>query len=128
MLRGSVQVRLSIIIVVVTTLILSGYVAFDYRTRKKIMMGDIKNRLEVRSIRLAKALVDPLWNIDKNTIDDIIKSEMTAKDQFAVLVREGNSDTVLKGVKRDSNWNPVSVQEKIEGDFITKRTDIMRGA
>ncbi|MGA3117102.1 MAG: methyl-accepting chemotaxis protein [Syntrophobacteraceae bacterium] len=128
MRRGNVQVRLSIIIVVITTLVLSGYVAFDYRTRKKIMMDDIKNRLEVRSIRLAKVLVDPLWNIDKNTVDEFIKSEMTARDQFAVLVREGNGDTVLKGVKRDSNWNPVSVQEKIEGDFITKRTDIMRGA
>ncbi|MGO9372600.1 MAG: hypothetical protein ACLQBD_10945 [Syntrophobacteraceae bacterium] len=128
MLRGSVQVRLSIIIVVVTTLILSGYTAFDYMIKKKMMMGDIKNHAEITSIRLGKALVDPLWNIDKKAIDDLIASEMTEKDMFAVLVSEGKDDKVLKGVKRDSNWNPIAVQEKIDGDYITKRTDIVRGA
>ncbi len=128
MLRGSVQVRLSIIIVVVTTLILSGYTAFDYMIKKKMMMGDIKNHAEITSIRLGKALVDPLWNIDKKAIDDLTASEMTEKDMFAVLVSEGKDDKVLKGVKRDSNWNPVAVQEKIDGDYITKRTDIVRGA
>ncbi|SPF45951.1 hypothetical protein SBDP1_580040 [Syntrophobacter sp. SbD1] len=128
MIRGSVQMRLGIIIVVITTLILSGYTAFDYMARKKIMMGDIRDRVEGRSTRLAKALVDPLWNIDKKTVEDLIKSEMTAKDLFAVLVREGNGDTVLEGVKRDSNWDPALIQEKIEGDYISKRTDIIRGA
>ncbi len=127
MLRGSVQVRLSIIIVVVTTLILSGYTAFDYMIKKKIMMGDIKDHAEVTSIRLGKALVDPLWNIDKKAIDDLISSEMTEKDMFAVLVREGKDDKILKGVKRDSNWNPVAIQEKVDGDYIIKRTDIVKG-
>ena len=81
--RGSVQVRLGIIIVVITTLILVGYTAFDYMIKKKAMMGDIKDHAEVTSTRLGKALVDPLWNIDKKAIDDLIKSEMTEKDMFA---------------------------------------------
>ena len=125
--RGSVQVRLGIIIVVITTLILVGYTAFDYMIKKKAMMGDLKDHAEVTSTRLGKALVDPLWNIDKKAIDDLIKSEMTEKDMFAILVREGKDDAVSKGIKRDSNWTPVTVQEKIEGDFIAKRTDIVRG-
>ena len=128
MLRGSVQVRLSIIIVVVTTLILCGYTAFDYMKKKKIMMGDLKDHVDITSERLGKALVDPLWNIDKKAIDDLIASEMTEKDMFAVLVSEGKDDKVLKGVKRDSNWNPVAVQDKIDGNYITKRTDIVKGA
>ena len=127
MQRGSVQVRLGIIIIVVTTLILSGYTAFDYMNKKKIMMGDIKDHVEVTSTRLGKALVDPLWNIDKKAVDGIIMSEMTEKDMFAVVVSEGKDDKILKGIKRDSNWNPVVVQEKIDGDYITKRTDIVRG-
>jgi methyl-accepting chemotaxis protein len=128
MLRGSVQVRLSIIIVVVTTLILCGYTAFDYMKKKKMMMGDLKDHVDITSERLGKALVDPLWNIDKKAIDDLIASEMTEKDMFAVLVSEGKDDKVLKGVKRDSNWNPVAVQDKIDGNYITKRTDIVKGA
>ena len=127
MQRGSVQVRLSIIIVVITTFILSGYTAFDYMNKKKIMMGDLKDHVDITSERLGKALVDPLWNIDKKAIDGIIMSEMTEKDMFAVVISEGKDDKILKAAKRDSNWNPVVVQEKVEGDFISKRTDIVRG-
>jgi len=126
MRKGSLQVRLSVIIIVITSLILSGYTAFDYVIAKKKKMGELKYNIEVTSVRLGKGLVNPLWNIDSNAIDDLIKSEMTEKAIFAVLVREGNGDAVLKGVQRDSKWNPVTSEGKIEGNFITQKTDIMK--
>ncbi len=125
--KGSIQVRLSVVIVVITTLILSVYAGVDYLTTKKKMTGDLRERAEITSIRLGKGLVDPLWNIDNNVIDELIRSEMTDKSLFGIVVREGNSDKVLKGVQRDSLWKTVPVQGKIKGDFITKTADIVKG-
>jgi len=71
MLKGSVQLRLSVIIVLITTLILSGYTAFDYLLRKKVMMTEIRDRVALGSARMGKALADPIWNIDKKAIEDI---------------------------------------------------------
>jgi len=123
--RG-VQARISIIIVIITTLVLSGYSVFDYLLSKHKLMEDLNRYAEVSSLRLGKGLADPLWNINENAIDDVLNSEMTEKVVFAILIREADGKAILKSLKRDSKWNPVSAKQEIEGDFIKKGVEIVK--
>jgi len=126
MIHRGVQTRISIIIVFITTLTLLGYSVFDYLLTKHKLMEELRGYAEVTSLRLGKGLSDPMWNLNQNAIDDVLKSEMIEKAMFAVVVREEGADAILKSVKRDAKWNPVLGQEKIEGDFIKERTDIVK--
>jgi hypothetical protein len=118
--------RISIVVVIITTLILCGYSVFDYIITKKELSGELILRAEVASQRLGKGLVDPMWNIEKDPVESLLKSEMAEKSIFALLVREGDGDAIFLGVKRDAEWNPIAAQQEITGDFIRKQKDIIK--
>ena len=92
MLKGkSVQIRLTILILLTTTLIIAAYSTYDYLMRRNKLTSSMDQLAQNTSIRLGKGLVDPLWNINKNLIDEVLKSEMTEKNLFALVIHEGDS-------------------------------------
>ncbi|MFZ7112232.1 MAG: methyl-accepting chemotaxis protein [Desulfatiglandales bacterium] len=74
--------------------------------------------------RLAKALADPLWNLNKKQIDEALKSEMTEKGLSGIIVRETGAKEIFHAVKRDKDWNAVDCDKEISGDFSKFQADI----
>lgn len=126
MIHRGVQARISIIIVIITTLVLSGYSVFYYFLTKHKLMEELKRDAEISCQRLEKGLVDPLWNINENATNDVLNSEMMNKVMFAVLIRQGDGKTIFKSIERDSAWKPVLSKQEIKGDFIHKRAEILK--
>lgn len=75
--------------------------------------------------RLAEQLVLPVWEIDNQWVKKIIISEMRDKRIFAILVN--GEGLISEGMKRDGDWQLISAQDDISGDYILKHTDIVRG-
>lgn len=126
MINRSIQTRITLIILILTTLILSGYTAFNYFMTRSKSMAELDESARITALRLSKGLAEPMWNIDKNVIEDLIKSEMTSKAIFSILVREGDSKDIFIGVKRDQNWKIVSANKKITGNYLNKMVDITK--
>jgi methyl-accepting chemotaxis protein len=126
MKRRGVQARISLTIIIITTLVLSGYSVFQYFLTKHRLMEELRNYAEISSKRLEQGLADPLWNINENAINDVLNSEMINQVTFAVLIRQADGETILKSIERDAAWEPVLSKKEIKGDFIHKRAEILK--
>ncbi len=129
--RKSIQMKLSVILVLPITLILVIYALFNCYTTKSEMTKELNLLSEVAADRLSKSLVTPLWNVEKNTTEDTIKAEMAEKRIYAVTVTEGSSKNVFAGLKRDDNGEIVRSDRKIKQDvsetskYIVEARDIV---
>ena len=124
MKRSSVQARLIILMLCTTTLILSAYSFYNYRIKSSALMTDLTQTAQNTVKRLAKGLADPLWNINKKQVDEIMKSEMNEKSLYASIVHEGDSKDIYQGVERDKDGKIISLDKQITGDFIRFKEDI----
>ncbi len=122
MIRNSIQKKLILIIVVTTTLVLSGYVIVDFiisQSRIRSNLHDLTNSI---SEQTSISLQVPLWNVDDNSIKEIIDSLMLEKQIFAISVKGGY--TGMTGRIRDDKWNPVKLGKEVQGNYFTKTRDI----
>jgi predicted Zn finger-like uncharacterized protein len=123
---NSMQVRISAILIVITTVILFGFVVYNYFGAKSKMDKELNDFAKVTSTRLSKNLVEPLWAVDEKQIEDSLNSEMMEKRIYAVIVIDRETDVVFLGKKRDSDWNVIKADGNIKGNFIKSRGKIAR--
>lgn len=126
MIHRGVQARISVIIIIITTLVLSGYSVFYYFLTKRKLVEELKHYAEISCQRLEKGLVDPLWNMNENATNDVLNSEMMNKVMYGVLIRQADG-AIFKSVARDTVWKPVSLKQEIQGNFINRRAEILKG-
>ncbi len=101
-----IQTKLSLILIVLTTLVLAGYALFDFYSTKTRMERELNDLAELTVTRLSKHLFLPLWNLDDDQVEDALASEMTEKRVYAIIVRDKDNRAVLHGKRRDDNsWN-----------------------
>lgn len=126
-LKNSIQTTISAILIFLTTIILLGFVLFNYFATKSEMNEELKYFSEITSTRLSKYLVEPLWGVDEKLIEDSINSEMMEKRIYAIIIFDRDTKRVFTGKKRDSNWKIVATKGNITGKNIKNRKKIIRG-
>ena len=125
--QSSILARMSAILILQTTLILTGLAVFNYFDTKSEMEHELGSIAEITMDRLAKNLVRPLWNVDVNMIGESIQSEMMEKLIYAIVVKGGDGKNIVAGRKRDDQWGIMKTKEGIFGDdLIRKNRDILR--
>lgn len=123
---NSMQIRVSIILIILTTTILFGYVAFNYFTTKKRMNQELMEAAESSATRLAKNLWKPVWALDEKQVNEIVSSEMKAKQLFAIIVRDAFDKSIISGNMRDANWGVVNIKSDIRGEYIINSKDLIK--
>lgn len=125
--KNSIQTTISAILILLTTIILLGFVLFNYFAAKSKMNEELKHFSEITSTRLSKYLVEPLWGVDEKQIEDSLNSEMMEKRIYAIIIFDRDTKRVFMGKKRDSNWKLVATKGNITGKNIKNRKKITRG-
>jgi len=115
-----------ILVLTITTLVLTGFGWKDYLSVKSEMTRDIEESSQAASSRMAQSLTDAVWNLEKNTMIKIIRAEMTDRRIFSISVTDKDNITLLSGMIRDKNWQPLETDRDIAGEYITKERTIKK--
>lgn len=126
--RWGIQARLSVILILITTLLLILFGWYQWWELKNEETRELKELAEITTRRLAENLVSPLWDLDSQQIERTLLSEMLDKRVYAILVKENYEERILGGKKRDEQWEPVSVSADIQGDYIRKTAEVTKGS
>jgi len=125
-ISNSIQSKISIIISIITTSLFAGLAYYNFTTTHSRLTEELYQNAEISVIQMSKNMAKPLWDIDENMAEELIKSKMMEKYVYAVLVKD-NKNNIFQGIKRDSEWNPVNIKENIESNkLITGKKDILK--
>jgi len=111
-----IQSKTIFLVIMITSIVLLAFGAFDYIQIQKAMTNDLKESATIIADRLSKTLVDPLWDMEMDKINNVIRAEMAEKRVYAVLVEE--SGNISTGRVRDEKWEITETDKNVEGRFI----------
>jgi len=111
-----IQSKTIVLVIMITSIVLLAFGAFDYIQIQNAMTNDLKESASIIADRLSKTLVDPLWDMEMDKINNVIRAEMAEKRVYAVLVEE--SGNVSTGRVRNEKWEIIETDKNVEGKFI----------
>ncbi|MBN2468915.1 MAG: hypothetical protein JXD19_12280 [Deltaproteobacteria bacterium] len=124
---NTVQKKLSLLIIIATTLALSGFALYSYLSEKTKMQAELSRLASVTAERLSVTLVTPLWDMNEEKIAEVLMAEMLERQIYALIVKEGDGGKVLVGKQRDEKWSVVDANQEPSGEFISKKMDVLKG-
>jgi len=112
----SINSKLILWFIVVVTLVLSLFGAWNYIELKRQLNQDLLNEINTVSTRMAQSLPDPIWNFSQNAILQIVGAELGFEPIRSIMVwsssDNGNSkETLIKGEGRDENGKIIEFHE-----------------
>lgn len=121
----SLQVKILIALLVVTTLILAGFAAFNVNQERARLEAELERLAQTTTQRLSQQLISPLWDLDRQQVVETAKAAMLERRIYGVTVREEDRQTVYTSLQRDDNWQVVESDEAPEGDFVRSSTTLL---
>lgn len=121
----SLQTKILITLLLVTTLILAGFAVVNVTQARERLENELQRLAETTVQRLSQHLIGPLWSLNTEQIIDSIEATMLERRVYAVIVREEDRTTKFVGRQRDRNWNLVDAQNNPQGDFILSKTTLL---
>ena len=116
--KSSLQVRMSLIPVLVATVVLGIYITYNYLGTKNRMISELNEAAVNTSSRLANSLVLPMWDDNKVVVESAIASDMQVNTVYSIIVKEGKGTKIYTGKVRDVSWDVINAKENVIGDFI----------
>jgi methyl-accepting chemotaxis protein len=123
----SLKMRLILPLVIIITILLIGLGIYDSISTSKKLNADLENTAEIISGKIASSSVLPLWDMNKESIEGIVASEMEDKQVYSIMVTEGTQNVLFVGKERDENGYAVDSDGRIIGEYLIKKKDIMKG-
>jgi methyl-accepting chemotaxis protein len=123
----SLQVKLNLAIIVMSSIILFGFGVFDYIRLEKKTSRELSSTSEAVTHRLVNSMGAALWDLDEDAGALVILSEMKNQNVYAVVVQDRNTGKTFVAVKRDDKtWEPVEFKGSVEGDYLRNKMEIKR--
>ena len=128
-LLSSIQTKIVLMTIVIVTVVLGAFTAYSAWQSKKKMTTELNQLAESTSTRLASHLINPLWDLDEELVNEIVVAEMTEKRLFGVIVRDSDNKTIFAAQKRNQSWQPVKYNGLQLGtkDLVFKSSPISNG-
>lgn len=121
----SIQTKIGAALIAIITAILGAFGGYQYLTTKTQLTIELQELAIISASRLAEQLTEPLWNYDPLQAEKILRSYMSDKRCYALLIFDPK-EQVFKGVQRDAAWQVVDLQEAVTGKFVTASQEIGR--
>ena len=122
--KWSVQVKVGVILVILTTLIFAGFGMRQYTALKSQKIEDLNLLADVTLAKLTENLIRPLWDFDPDLGAKMLLAEMQEKTIYAIVVKNDKGNLFV-GKSRDEQWQIMDLQEEIAGSFITRQQDLI---
>ncbi|MDY6904508.1 MAG: methyl-accepting chemotaxis protein [Thermodesulfobacteriota bacterium] len=123
----SIQAKMSVILIVLLSLILLLLSVYLLYVSKSKMTEDLNSLADNTIFQLSLNLRDHIFNYDFDAAKVVIESEFLEKSVVAVQVRDIDEETILIGLQRDSQWNPVENLDSVTGQLIKRSKAIVKG-
>ncbi|NJL59714.1 MAG: HAMP domain-containing protein, partial [Desulfobacteraceae bacterium] len=110
------------------TTVLSGFARYTYTSNRSRLQNDLILLADNTMEQLSKALIEPMWEVDRKRIDDLVASEMTEKRVVAILVSIKADPPISIGKKRDADWKLADAQERISNlsAHLSRKKEILK--
>ncbi len=122
--KGSIQLKIGLTIVLLSTFILGIYGLSQYHRLKKRKDTQLNFLAGTVTDRLADNLLVPLWNFEKQQVGKVLLSEMNNPHIFGITVRVG--ENIFDGKKKNENGDITAFEQEITGDYIVRNKEIVR--
>lgn len=113
---AGIRTRLSLILIVTIFIIQTGVTVINYQMTKSAMEAGLVELKDKVIRQLTIGLKEPLWNYQKDMMDDIIDSQMLENQIYAILIKN-HKGRIIFCKKRDENWRPVQTTEPLTGTY-----------
>ena len=113
---NSIQNRFIVLLVMVVSLVLSSFAAYNYHDSKAQNLKRLDNELDAALGRLTRNLPDALWRFDNNILYTMVNSELGASDVLGIEVfnEEGQSMFLASAQVGGKLWDPARQPADIE--------------
>lgn len=122
--KWSVQVKVGVILAILTTLIFAGFGLRQYDALRSQKIEDLNLLADVTLAKLTQNLIRSLWDFDQDLGAKMILAEMQEEAIYAIVVKNDNGHLFV-GKSRNSDWQIVDSQEEIVGDFIIRQQELV---
>lgn len=113
----------SLLMILASIVIAGGFSFYDYIRERSRLKEDFEEMIAPIAGRVAGNLKTPLWFANKSQAEQILRTEMSNKKIYAVIVRDMDKG-VFCAEKRDEGWKAVESDGEISGNFIIKKEEI----
>lgn len=121
----SIQIKILIALLIVTTVILAAFATYNVSQERARLNTALQNLTESTTERLSQQIIGPLWTLNREQVQDLMRAAMLERRIYAVVVREEDGETVYAGLQRDSDWQVVEAAREPQGDFIRGRKTLL---
>ena len=108
--KFSIQLKIGITIILLTTVILFGFGVYQYYTRQAREQARLNAFSQNAAQQLALNLVSPMWDFDKVQMAKVVETAMQDGNILAIAVKD-KSQSLLVARGRDQDWNLIETLE-----------------
>jgi len=116
---NSIQARMGILLMVLTTLILTAFAGFNYISAKTTMSAELEQYADMTTIQLSKSLATPMYDMDDSYIREALAFQFMDKRIFAIIIRNADKKSIFAALERNENWEPVKTEKNVVGNYVT---------
>lgn len=121
----SVQTKILVTLLVVTTLILAGFAVFNLTQSRARLENELQRLAETTVQRLSQQVIGPMWSLNDEQLIESIEAAMLERRVYSVIIRKEDRESIYIGRRRDDNWNIVPAESDPQGDYILSKTTLL---
>lgn len=121
----SVQTKILVTLLVVTTLILAGFAVFNLTQARARLETDLQRLAETTVQRLSQQVIGPMWSLNDEQLIESIEAAMLERRVYSVIIRKEDRQSIYLGRRRDDNWNIIPAKSDPQGDYIVSKTTLL---
>ena len=103
-MKGSVQLKINMVLVLSITVILMAFGVYDYFATSHKLTNELNRAANVMAERLADRMALPLWNVDNKRAAEVVIEEMGDKRFYAISVKETDGKAPFIQRQRNEKW------------------------
>jgi two-component system sensor histidine kinase/response regulator len=123
---NSIQVRVSLALFLSTTVILAGFIAYNYVQTRQRLDREFNTLADITASRLAIHLMESLWDLDEKQAGDSLEAEMLDRQIHSIIVRESDDNTIFSGRTRDGAWRVTNAARAPAGNLVKSSKTIQK--
>lgn len=121
----SVQTKILITLLIVTTLILGGFAFYNLTEARERLESELQRVAETTVQRLSQQVIGPMWSLNDDQLIESIEAAMLERRVYSVIIREEDRESVYIGRQRDNEWNIAPAKSTPDGDYIRSKTTLL---
>lgn len=114
--KSSLQVKIGITIIGLTTLTLGGFGFYQYHAQQNRAQEKLTSLANTIAEQMAISAAGPVWNYNMDDLARQVDAGMQIKELLAVAVSDRNAVTLLSKT-RDEGWNVVETAGELTEEF-----------